>query len=141
MGSLAWWVRPFVYGVLLLFAACAVLGLEWWPFTGWRLFSTVRTSTSASYQVVSVDSNGREHPLGPRAHPDMRPYQRFVNRVWAYDAAEKKALCETWARVAGRSSDVRGVRVYRVVRAVPRRGERRGAEVGRSRFLTCDVPT
>lgn len=134
-------MRPFVYALILLFTTCALFGLEWWPFTGWRLFSHVRSATSASFVAVSLDRSGHEHPLDPGIQPEMRPYARFVTRYSAYDPARQRALCETWARVAGRTGDVQGVRIYRVERAVPRRGERRGTEVHRSRVLSCKKPT
>ena len=138
--GLAWWVRPFVYGLLTVFVTCALLGLEWWPFTGWRLFSHLRTGTTSGFVSMSVDRAGNEHVLAAGAQPETRPYERLVTRMWAYEPARRRALCEGLAREADRTGDVQGVRIYRVVRAVPRRGERRGAEVGRSRIVSCRVP-
>ena len=40
--------RLAIYLFLALLVVCAVRGIEWWPLTGWKLFSHVRTGTHPS---------------------------------------------------------------------------------------------
>ena len=94
------WARPFAYGVLALFALCAVAGLEWWPFSGWHLFSSLRTRPVAAVEVV-VD--GR--PLQPDT-PGHGAILFAVRRAAAGgDRAELARAC-TDARAALGTTDV-----------------------------------
>ena len=97
-------VRAFVWGFLALFAACGLAGIEAWPFSGFRLFSNVRTDEVAGWEVTAVDRAGDERPVS------------MADRSWLHVAAgmerlpeaERLAVCRVWAPGA----DIE-LRVYR----------------------------
>ena len=91
-----------------MFALTGLLGIEAWPFSGFRLFSQVRTETVASWEVTTVDAAGVERPV------------RMDGHSWLHVAAgmarlpekERMAVCRAWASPAAIGSVVE-VRVYR----------------------------
>ncbi len=124
-------VRPstkaFVWGFLAVFALSGLLGIEAWPFSGFRLFSRVRTATVAGWEVTTVDAAGAEQP------------ERFDGRSWLHVAEgmaglpekERLAVCRAWA-IPGAAGSVVEVRVYRTwtpldASAPPARRELRAA--------------
>lgn len=50
--------RIFVIVVLLVVAVPGFGGLEFWPVTGWKLFSTTRTETANRWVIEGVDEDG-----------------------------------------------------------------------------------
>jgi hypothetical protein len=116
------WARPFVYGFLTVVLATSALGVEQWPFTGWRLFSQTRSGTLTGWQVVTVDGSGRESPI------DFADLGRgFRGATWrladfpAMSAAERDAVCRAWADAvtAATGTTVTLVRAYRTRAPVP----------------------
>lgn len=107
--------RLFVYGFLLLFALCAARSIEWWPLTGWRLFSQVRTGAAYGWEVVTVDGGGVERPLPVAALP--RGYRGVLQVAGAFprlSAAARDDVCRAWAHgVEDLGQTVVAVRVYR----------------------------
>jgi hypothetical protein len=107
--------RLFVYGFLALFALCAARSIEWWPLTGWRLFSHVRTGTAYGWEVVTVDDAGAEHPLPIAALP--RGYHGVLQVAGAFPRlpqATRDDICRAWASgVEALGQPVTDVRVYR----------------------------
>lgn len=114
--------RAFVYAFLGALLTTAALGVEAWPFTGWRLFSGVRTGTTAGWRVVTVGPDGGETPVAFAALG--RGYRGAAWRLADFPAlerAEREAVCRAWAdAVAARTgSPVVAVRAYRTRRPVP----------------------
>ena len=136
------WVRPFLYGVVVLLLVCALAGLEWWPFTGFRLFSQVRSSTDVSYEVRTVTHGGVEQSLNFGSYPpSFRQYSRLLVRMADLTTAERNRICQAWATgAAKRGVDVAQVRIYRVVRPVPRRPHQHPAPVSQTVRWTCEPP-
>lgn len=60
--------RRVTYGTVAVLLAVAVLQLELWPLTAYRLFSTVRTDTGSYSELVAVAPDGERTPL--RLDPD-----------------------------------------------------------------------
>jgi hypothetical protein len=118
-------VRAFVAVFLVAFAVCGLGGLEAWPLTGWKLFSSLRTSQQTVWLAVEVDRAGHETRIPFDRLP--RGYGNFVlvMRDFASLPAERRlAVCHTWADAArGLASDAAEVRIYKVVRDLSRRGQ------------------
>jgi hypothetical protein len=117
-----WFVRAF----LAAFFLCAILGLEAWPLTGFRLFSQLRHETRTMW-VADTVSPGGEAPLWFTQLP--RAYQGFSLIIWRFgrlSPASKRAACAAWLFEARRvRQGVTAIRIFRVAwRALPRRGIR-----------------
>lgn len=111
-------VRAFVTAFLLAVAVCGIVGLEVWPLTGWRLFSTVRHDRQVVWQAAAVGRGGTESVV------DFEAFGRTYRGAGAImagfpdsDSAEREAACQAWAR-AGRVIDpgIVAIRVYRTER-------------------------
>ena len=96
--------RAFVWAFLALFALCGLAGIEAWPFSGFRLFSHVRTDQVAGWEVTLVDGSGAERPA-PLGAGSWLHVAAGMERL---PDAERLAVCRAWARGAGVE-----VRVYR----------------------------
>jgi hypothetical protein len=127
----ATWARVFVYGFLVLFVSCAAAGREWWPLSGWKLFSSVRSETAVSWQIVTVDDDEAEHPIPWSALP--RSYRGWLHIApeLAADARARAGACQAWQSAVERHSgiEVREIRGYRTTR--------HGAELERDLRFTC----
>lgn len=100
---------------LALLLVAALFEVEWWPVTGWRLFSSVRTGTQSEWEVVTVAGDTETPvPFGslPRSY---RSYSRVLAHVADRTAAERDAACAVWAEAARqRGAQVDAVRAYRL---------------------------
>ena len=91
---------------LAVFALCGLLGIEAWPFSGFHLFSNVRTDSIAGWEVTTFDASGVERPVG------------FGDRSWLHVAAgmaslpeqERTAVCRAW--VPGAHGEMRVYRTW-----------------------------
>lgn len=130
--------RLFVVLFLAAFTVCGAAGIEAWPFTGWRLFSNVRTDEQAAWRAVAVDGGGREEQIRFAELP--RGYRNFVLVMNAYPSlpeAERDAICRTWAdALRRRGDDVAGIRIYRIRWKLSQR-RFGGADPTRSLRYTC----
>jgi len=122
----------------LLFAA-GVGTKEWWPFTGWRLYSNMKGPTSGSYFAYRVDPSG-EHVVDYHDLPysyGRAPY--ILEKFPKLDATERDSLCEALAygeRQEGRP--VTSIRIYwEKRRVVPVDGERHTKLLERELHATC----
>lgn len=112
--------RRAVHWFLLVFAITGVAHLEAWPFTGFRLFSEVRTSLREGWQIVAVDSEGDEHDV----HLDDLPVayrntSRLIPGLAGRTPAEREEVCDAWAApLRDDGDDVAGIRVYAVTASV-----------------------
>jgi hypothetical protein len=112
--------RPFVYGFLAAFVLTTALAIEWWPFTGWKLFSQVRTGSVSGWQVVTVDGDGEEHPIDFEALPrGFRGWYQVAGLLPTMSDQERLDVLRTWASAAEEAgADVREIRVYRTTAPV-----------------------
>lgn len=55
--------RIVTYGVTGFIVICCLLGLEWWPLSGLRLFSSIRTESQISWEMTTVNRSGAEEPV------------------------------------------------------------------------------
>jgi hypothetical protein len=112
-----------VWTLLAVVLICGVTGLEAWPFSGFRLFSQVRTSHSLSWRLATVDHAGNERTLRfGSLPPGFRGLNLELRAAGAAVPAGRAALCQAMvdgARSTGR--DVVFVRVYAVERDLSRR--------------------
>ncbi len=109
-------IRAFVWVFLAAYLLCGALGIEAWPLTGWRLFSSLRTEHQAAWSAVSVDPAGHElrFPLSS-ATPADRGSALLLNRFSSLAPERRAAACRAWvaeARSLGRT--VVAVRIYRL---------------------------
>jgi hypothetical protein len=126
--------------VLALLFAAGVGTKEWWPFTGWRLYSNIKGPTSGSYFAYRVDPSGEEHVVDyhdlPYAYA-RAPY--ILEKFPKLSTGERDALCDALAhgeRAAGR--DVAAIAIYwERRRVVPVDGERHTKLLERERYATC----
>ncbi len=89
-----WFVRIF----LAVFFICAVFGVELWPFTGFRLFSHLRTQTQTVWQA---DTQGPGGPTPVDFNQLPRAYQGFQLIMPTFadlPPATKEATCQAWLR-------------------------------------------
>ena len=132
--------RAVTYGLLAAMVGTVATGSELWPLSQFELFSGVRTGTSVTWQLVTVDGQGEEtvvdlgglppnldlvHHLLPGLRDQSLPDQQEAARRWL-EAADT----DDPATVA--------VRVYAVRRTVPIAAEGVSAELERS--LTVEIP-
>jgi hypothetical protein len=113
--------KAFVVGFLVVFAACGWRGYELWPFTGWRLFSGVRTAKQVSWHATAVDRDGDETPIPfgvlPRGYHGSVGVLRTLPRL---PASQRRQMCAAWADVLRRRGhDVTAIRVYRNEQRLP----------------------
>jgi len=107
--------RAFVWTFLAVFVVCGVAGLDLWPFTGWHLFSHVRTDRITAWEITTVDTGGEERPV---AFADLPAGYRTSSHVAAGLAglteAERGDVCRAWASADPERRQVVEVRVYRI---------------------------
>jgi hypothetical protein len=97
---------------LALIGALAWFGwnaIEKWPFTGWRLYSTMKGNTAGSFFAYRVAPDGSVHAIDYQELPDAysrAPYllEKFERRT----DAQREAVCQAIAegeRGEGRAVD------------------------------------
>lgn len=129
----------FVRGFLGLFFVCALSGVELWPFTGFRLFSTLRTEGQTLWQAGVVGASGRETPVVfndlPRAY---QGYQLIMSGFAKFPPGQKAATCAAWLEeLRRRDLSASSLRMYRASwQALPRAGSR-PANVARTLVYAC----
>ncbi|MDQ3147596.1 MAG: hypothetical protein M3R01_11825 [Actinomycetota bacterium] len=106
--------RRFVLGFLAVVLACAFVGIEAWPFTGWNLYSRRLTDVVTRYRAVTVDTEGAEHgiPWGRLPVAYASTYRQLPS-LDRREPDEREPVCEAWAdatRAIG--GEVEAVRVY-----------------------------
>ena len=126
--------------MLALVLVCGVTGLEAWPFSGFRLFSQVRTPHVVSYRLATVDHAGTEHALPFRRLPaGCRGVNLDLDAAANGPAAAWTAVCRAMvdgARAA--RDDVSSVRVYAVERDLSHRVGRTSTATSRPAFTCTD---
>lgn len=86
-------------GVLLL---VALVQVELWPLTAFRLFSDVRTGTRSSIELVAVGADGTRTPirLDPRNPVVVTTGRQYANVATAAPD-EQRAMVRAWLTAAG----------------------------------------
>ena len=109
---------------LAAFFVAGVFGIEFWPLTGWRLFSHLRRAEVTSWQAVVVTPSGTEEPLPFGEIARFRGTVHVLKRFDGLDPRTQNAVCRTWESAV---RDLRGdgfqIRIYRVnvTRSIDRR--------------------
>lgn len=111
--------RGFVYGAPSLLLVVALVGADFWPFSAYRLFSTLRSDATSSRQLVVSFGDGTEQAVGCVDHPVLRETMRFVPVLPDVDARTRDVMLDTWFADCGiNGGDVVRVRIDQVDRAV-----------------------
>ncbi|CAA9222776.1 MAG: hypothetical protein AVDCRST_MAG50-677 [uncultured Acidimicrobiales bacterium] len=128
-------VRIAVYIFLAAILACGVLQIEVWPFSAFRLFSTVRTGTAVRWDLVAVDDRGVETPADLAAMGrGYRQSGHLLPDVVEASADEQDSACRAWL---DGDRDVRLLRVYRSVYVAVAPGAESTLR-SRTLHLSCD---
>ena len=112
--------RRAVHLFLLVFALTGLAHLELFPFSGFRLFSELRSDERVSWQLLAVDADGEESPIRLSELPvGYRNSTKLLPGFADLTEAERDAICDAWAaptRASGQ--EVVEVRVYEIVQGV-----------------------
>ena len=111
------YARPFVAVFLATVVACAVLGVNAWPFSNWRLFSTMASDHQTRWEATAVDPGGREvaYPISapPHGYGGLSVVMTGFPRR---SATARDTACGVWMRGAtrdfGPTIDI--LRIYRL---------------------------
>jgi len=121
-------VRAFVAVFLTAFVACAVLQVDAWPFSGWRLFSHLRTGEVRGWLATAVEPDGVERPIPFGSFPiGHRGELQVLEGFDDLSAAGRGAVCRAWAAELVRTGvEVVEIRVYATTDSVrdPEAGRR-----------------
>jgi hypothetical protein len=123
-------VRALVAVFLSVFVVCGLLQVEAWPFSGWQLFSHVRTAEIQGWLATGVGPDGIERPI---------PFGSFaaghrgeLGVLKGFDGlspADRRDVCRAWADEMTRiGAEVVEIRIYAT--AVPTRDQAGERTVG-----------
>lgn len=136
--------RAFVWAFLGLFTLTGLTGLEIWPLTGWKLYIEVREAERTSWQILTVDDEGREEAADFERLPiAYRKAHSLVRTFPALAGSERNGVCLAWAEALHEHDpSVVGVRVYEARTRVPA-GPDAPREAPRERQLVhaCEAAT
>ncbi|MEA2974166.1 MAG: hypothetical protein QOG82_2624, partial [Actinomycetota bacterium] len=113
-------VKAFVALFLAVFTACGLFQLEAWPFSGWALFSHLRTDQRTAWLVTGVAADGDERPIPFSTFPAAyQGHQHVINGFDDLSPDEREGACNAWAAEWARTAkdidiDVDEIRVYAV---------------------------
>jgi hypothetical protein len=111
-----------------------------WPFSSWRLFSSLRADRQTSWQALAVDSAGheRDYPVASVPH-GYRGFGRIMSGFSKRSAGERNAICGVWLQGAtkrfGPSVDL--LRIYTLNWLVSDRHGHRAASPRRTLAWIC----
>jgi hypothetical protein len=95
------WARPFVTLLLAAFVTCGVLGIEAWPFSGFRLFSAPRSSEATGWRMVALTADGEQVPVNvSRFGAAYRGFGFVARSFEELPTPERVRVCEAWLRGA-----------------------------------------
>ena len=109
--------RSLTWGLVAAVAISGITGIEAWPLTGWRLFSSRRQPVSLGYEARAVDRAGREAPVPfDRLPSGYSGWDPLLERMAGQDGTERDRVCAAWAAATAdlTGAPVAEVRVYRV---------------------------
>ena len=133
-------IRAFVAVFLAAFAVCGLFGLEFWPLTGWRLFSQLRTDHQVAWRATAVGEDGETQIRFadlPRGYGNFPLVMRTLGTL---PRDEQEAACRAWLDAARKELPAASeVRIYRVDWYLSyRHGTRDGPPPTTTLLLTCD---
>jgi hypothetical protein len=134
------WARWFVWSFLAMFAICGVVGIEAWPFTGFRLFSHLRHERQIDWQAFAVHPDGREAWLPLSRFPGGYNGLPLVMKGFASRSPRERAeMCRAWSDAAhGLRGETVAIRIYEIDRRLePRSGRRPMIAPKRTLVQTC----
>lgn len=109
------YAQAFAAGLIALMVACAVFAWEPWPFTSFRLFSTVRIDQQTAWLATTVDAAGREdpYPLGGETR-GFRGFPFTMTEFTSASPSRRDELCRLWVASAPElvERDAVEVRIY-----------------------------
>lgn len=113
--------RVCAYGLVAALALCTLLELELWPLSSFRLFSSTRSGTQISWELVRID-DGAESPLRLSAlGRGYRHSAHYLPDLAAGGPPDRAAACAAWLG----ASKADEIRVYRSLYQRQRPGETR----------------
>ena len=134
-------VRAFVAVFLTAFVAVGLLRVEVWPFSGWELFSRVRTGEVQGWLATAVGANGVERPIpfGSFA-ADHRGELQVLKGFARLSPGERQDVCRAWAAEMGRvgAGTAIEIRVYAATDSTRR--PRHPSELRRDLRYVCPAP-
>lgn len=134
--------RLVTYGVTGLIVFCCLLGLEWWPLSGFRLFSSIRTENQISWEMTTVSSSGDETSVNladlPVSHWGAH---HVIPELPTMSMQEQQAAVLAWLGGANvTTGDVVSVRFYEVESQVPTDPTQAPSVASRSQLLEVPLP-
>ena len=111
-------VKAFVALFLAVFVGCGLFQVEAWPFSGWALFSHLRTDELSGWSVTGVDGDG-ERPIPFSSFPAAsRGHQAILDGFEDMTADGRLDVCRAWAAASARTGHpVVEIRIYAVTRS------------------------
>ena len=108
--------RLLTWTLVVAVALCGLTGLEAWPLTGWRLFSSRRHPVVLRYEARVLTAAGEARvPFGslPHGYSGSGP---VLERMAGQAAPEREPACAAWAAATTQAlgAPVTEVRVYAV---------------------------
>lgn len=134
--------RPFVALFLTALVVCPLALVNLWPFSSWRLFSTLRTDRETSWEAVAIEPSGRERAVPIVSLPHGYRGFRFVLAGFAKQAQPARdAICAAWLHEANDelASSTRLVRIYRLEWHLSDRRGDRAAPGSRTLVWVCNA--
>jgi hypothetical protein len=137
------WARWFVWSFLTMFAICGVVGIEAWPFTGFRLFSHLRHERQTDWQAFAVRPDGREAWLPLSRFPGgYNGFPLVMKGFSSHSPHERAEMCRAWTVAAhALRGETVAIRIYAIDRRFePRHGRRPMIPPKRTLVQTCAGP-
>jgi hypothetical protein len=113
--------RLVTYGVVGVIVLAGVTGHEYWPLSGFRLFSEVRSSQQTTYSVVVVNEQGQSSVLDLGALPDnYSGHVQMLPAMVTKSADEQAAIVQAWLVGLGLTpGEYTSAEIYRSASEVP----------------------
>jgi hypothetical protein len=134
------WARPFVTVLLAAFVTCGALGIEAWPLSGFRLFSSPRSSVTTGWRMIALTPDGEQVPVNvSRFGPAYRGFGFVARSFDDLSAQERSAACRAWFKAAAAIGiDAAALQLVRVDQTLlPRDDEGPLAEPRHTIVSTC----
>jgi hypothetical protein len=109
--------KRLTWALVAAVGASGLVGVEAWPLTGWRLFSSrrERVTTRLEARSLAVDGTERAVPFGELPH-GFSGSDPVLRRMADQRPDEREPACAAWADATSRltGTSVAEVRVYEV---------------------------
>ena len=110
--------RSFTYGAPALLLVVALVGVDFWPFSAYRLFSSPRSDATSTLRLVVSFDDGSEQAVECVSHPVLRQTMRFVPTLPDVDPETRDVMLDTWLADCGIHDDPVRARIESVARVV-----------------------